>query len=109
MANSYNSAQAFKVARHFEFKNGVNVEAITEAKTLTYKDSMFQVLDPDASYDIVLPAERNGAVFFIKNEDAGSFNLTVKDDGASTIATVGAGEGAIFCCDGSNWKLVIKA
>lgn len=108
MASDYNSAQAFKVARHFEFKNGVNIESITGAKTLTYKDSMFQVLTPDAAYDVTLPAERNGAVFFIKNE-SGSFALTVKDQAASTIATVSAGEGSIFACDGADWKLIIKA
>ena len=108
MANSYNSSQAFKVARHFQFKNGVNVESITGNKTLTYKDSMFQVLDPDAARDVVLPAEKDGAVFFIKNESA-SFALTVKDDGASTIATIATEEGAIVVCDGSDWKLVIKA
>jgi hypothetical protein len=108
MANSYNSSQAFKVARHFQFKNGVNVESITANKTLDYKSSMFQVLDPDAARDVVLPAEKDGAVFFIKNESA-SYALTVKDDGASTIATIAADEGAIVVCDGSDWKLVIKA
>jgi len=108
MASDYNSAQAFKVARHFEFKNGVNIESITGAKTLTYKDGMFQVLTPDAAYDVNLPAERNGAIFMIKNE-SGSFALTVKDDAAATVATISAGEGAIFACDGSAWKLIIKA
>ena len=108
MASDYNSAQAFKVARHFEFKNGVNIESITANKTLTYKDGMFQVLEPDAAYDVNLPAERNGAIFLIKNE-SGSFALTVKDDAADTIATVSAGEGCIVACDGSDWKLIIKA
>jgi hypothetical protein len=108
MASDYNSAQAFKVARHFEFKNGVNIQSITENKTLTYKDSMFQVLDPDAARDLILPAERNGAIFLIKNE-SGSFALTVKDDAAATVATVAAGEGCIVACDGSDWKQIIKA
>ena len=35
--------------------------------------------------------------------------LTVKDDAAATIATVAAGEGCIVACDGSDWKLIIKA
>ena len=109
MASDYNSAQAFKVARHFEFKNGVNIESITANKTLTYKDGMFQVLTPDAPRDLILPAERNGAIFLIKNEDAGANALTVKDDAAATIATVAAGEGCIVACDGSAWKLIIKA
>ena len=44
MASSYNSSQAFKVARHFQFKNGINIETITGDKDLTYNDSMFQVI-----------------------------------------------------------------
>ena len=44
MASDYNSAQAFKVARHFEYKNGVNIETITADKDLSYKDSQYQVI-----------------------------------------------------------------
>lgn len=105
---TYNSNQAFKVARHFQFKNGVNVESITTNKTLTYKDSMFQVLDPDAAHDLILPAEKDGAVFFVKNESS-AHNIVIKNDGASTIATAAAGEGCIVACDGSDWKVIIKA
>jgi len=108
MASDYNSAQAFKVARHFEFKNGVNIQSIVDNKTLTYKDSMIQILDVDSNRDVILPAERNGAIFFIKNENS-TYAITVKNAGASTVAAVAAGEGSLFACDGSDWKLVIKA
>jgi hypothetical protein len=108
MASSYNSSQSFKVARHFQFKNGVNFESITANKTLTYKDSMFQSLTPDAARDLVLPAEKDGAVFFVKNE-SGSFAITVKDDAASTIETLAAGEACVLACDGTDWKSMIKA
>jgi len=107
MAN-YNSIQAFKVARHFQFKNGVNVESIVNDKTLTYKDSMIQVLDVDSNRDVIFPVEKDGAIFIIKNENS-TYAIIVKDDSASTIATVAAGEGAIFACDGTAWKTVIKA
>jgi len=63
---SYNSSQSFKVARHFQFKNGVNVESITANKTLTYKDSMFQSLTPDAARDLVLPLKRMARCFLSK-------------------------------------------
>ena len=109
MASYYNSAQAFKVARHFEFKNGVNIETLAANKELSYKDSMIQILDPDVARDVTLPAERKGAIFFIKNEDAGANSLTVKDRSTATVATVAAGEGSLFACDGAVWKLVIKA
>ncbi len=108
MASNYNSAQAFKVARHFEFKNGVNIQSIVDNKTLTYKSSMIQILDVDSNRDVILPAERSGAIFFIKNENS-TYAITVKDAGAATVATVAASQGSLFACDGSAWKLVIKA
>ena len=108
MASTYNSEQAFKVARHFEFKNGVNIESIVDNKTLSYKDSMVQVLDVDSNRDVILPAERNGAIFMIKNEN-NTYAITVKNAASATIATLAVNEGSVFACDGSAWKLVIKA
>ena len=105
---SYNSIQAFKVARHFQFKNGVNVESIVDNKTLTYKSSMIQVLDIDSNRDVILPAEKDGAIFMIKNENS-TYAITAKNDSSATIATIAAGEGAIVACDGTAWKTVIKA
>ena len=32
---AFNSTQAFKVARHFEYKNGMNIETITADKDLS--------------------------------------------------------------------------
>lgn len=105
---SYNSVQAFKVARHFQFKNGVNVESIVDNKTLTYKDSMIQVLDVDSNRDVILPAEKDGAIFMIKNENS-TYAITVKNASSATIETLAVGVGAIFACNGTAWKTVIKA
>jgi hypothetical protein len=55
-----------------------------------------------------LPAETDGIYFWITNSGA-SNGLVVKNDGGSTIATVAFGEGALFVCNGTDWKLVIKA
>lgn len=105
---TYNSIQAFKIARHFQFKNGVNIEAQTGHRVLTYADSMMQILTPDGGHNLTLPAEKNGGVFMIKNAD-GSNNLHVKNPAAATVQTLAAGETGIFVCDGTAWALMLKA
>lgn len=108
MAN-YNAAQAFTIPRHIRYKDGVNVETLAGAKTLDYKSSMIQVLDPDSVARVVnLPAAKNGAVFYIANSGSGGVNLTVTKPDASTIL-VANGEGLMIASDGSNWYQVIKA
>ena len=44
MASDYNSAQAFKVARHFEYKNGINIDTITGDFDMSYKDAQYQII-----------------------------------------------------------------
>ena len=101
----YNGNQAFTIPRHIRFKDGVNIEAISGNKTLTYKDSMFQRLDASVgSLDVILPEEKNGGVFVI-NCQGNSF--TVKDDAGVTIKILSVGEGGLFACDGTNWKQFI--
>tara|TARA_A100001201_G_C4086249_1_gene200586 strand:- start:1134 stop:1472 length:339 start_codon:yes stop_codon:yes gene_type:complete len=111
MANSYNSTQAYKIARHFQYKNGVNVESITSAKTLLYSDSMFQIINSGGAgaNDINLPSPKNGAFFAITAVAASTQNLVVKDHDGATITTLASsGEGCIVVCDGDDWYGVIK-
>lgn len=106
---AFNNEAPFQVRKHIALLNGVNIETITGDKTLVLSDSTFQILNGGASdRDVDLPAETDGISFWITNSGA-SNSLVVKDVGASTIATVAFGEGALFVCDGSAWKLVIKA
>lgn len=101
----YNGKQSFTIPRHIRLKDGVNIEAISENKTLTYKDSMLQRLDAQVgSLEVILPEEKNGGVFVI-NCQGNSF--TVKNDVGSTIKTLSVGEGALFACDGTDWKQFI--
>ena len=84
----------------------VNVETLADNKTLTVEDAQLQKLDPDGSArDISLPAEASstGVAFRIVNAADGAENLVVKDDGASTIATLNQNEAAWFGCDGTSW------
>ena len=106
---AFNNEAPFQVRKHIALLNGVNIETITGDKTLVLSDSTYQIINGGASdRDIDLPAETDGISFWITNSGA-SNNLVVKDDAAATIATVANGEGALFVCDGTAWKLVIKA
>lgn len=107
---SYNSAQAFRIARHMTNPNGVNAEAITDSKTLTYKDSECQILTLTAAgaKDLNLPVFKNGASFWVTSASTSNQDIVVKDQAAATIATLSAGAGVRVVCDGSAWY-VIKA
>jgi len=106
---AFNNDAPFRVRKHIQLINGVDVDTLIADKTLTVADSTFQILNGGAAdYDVNLPAEEDGIYFWITNAGA-SNNLVVKNVAAATIATVANGEGALFVCDGTAWKLVIKA
>ncbi len=62
-----------------------------------------------ASRDVTLPAEASssGKWFRIVNEADAAENLVVKDDGGSTIVTIGQNEEAQVTCNGTAWKGVV--
>lgn len=93
----------FNIPRHIVQKGGVNIEAITADKDLTYADSQYQRLDADTTgHTVNLPALKNGAMFVINCQGNA---ITVAGTGVSKLLSVG--EGAMFCCDGTNWKQFI--
>ncbi len=101
----YNGKQAFTIPRHIRLKDGVNIQQISVNKTLTYKDSMLQRLDAQTtSLDVILPIEKNGGVFVINCQGQA---ITVKDGSGTTIKALSVGEGALFACDGTEWKQFI--
>lgn len=101
----YNGKQAFTIPRHIRLKDGVNIQQISENKTLTYKDSMLQRLDAQTtSLDVILPIEKNGGVFVINCQGQ---SFTVKDGAGVTVKALSVGEGALFACDGTEWKQFI--
>lgn len=106
---AYNNDAPFRVRKHIQLINGVNIDTLIADATLTVASSTFQILNGGAAdYDVNLPAEVDGIHFWITNAGATN-NLVVKDLTPTTIATVAPGEGALFVCDGTAWKLVIKA
>jgi hypothetical protein len=113
MASDYNSAQAFKVARHFEFKNGINIDTITGDFDMSYKDAQYQIItnNKGSSATIKVPAKRNGALFWFKNAAGSGHAIVIQDaDGNPIIGGAGlaADKAACVVCDGSNWAVLFK-
>jgi hypothetical protein len=106
---AFSDKAEFNVPRHIVQKGGVNPETITENKTLTYKDSQYQLLrNNTGSLDCILPDYKDGASFWIKNRASSTHNIVVKDVDANTIATLSAGEGVLCVSNVSAWWDVIK-
>ena len=65
----YTDKAEFKIARHIILKGGVNVESITNVRTMNYNDSQVQILDNSTAgaLDCKLPEAKEGAFFFIHN------------------------------------------
>ncbi len=84
----------------------VNDELLAAAKVLVIGDAQFQRLDPGGATRLVdLPAEAvsTGLAYRILNTADAAEDLTVRDDGGGTIATVSQNEAAWFACDGTTW------
>jgi hypothetical protein len=92
--------------------NAVTNETLSGARTVTFADANILRLDPGgAARDVTLPAEANsaGVVYKIINAADAAENLVIKDDGASTVATINQNEMCEVACDGSAWSLLYVA
>ena len=84
------------------FKNGIGVQTLTGAVTLTDQSSQFLLLDPGGATRVVtLPAAENGLFFYIVNTADAAEDLTVSD--GSTVATLNQNDAAWFVSDGTDW------
>lgn len=107
---AYTDKQEFKIPRHIVLKNGVNVESITNVKTMTYSDSQVQILNNSTggALDCKLPAAKDGAFFFIHS--AGTQDIHIRDAGTTTTyAVLSTGEGCLVASNASAYHLVMKA
>lgn len=87
------------------FRGGVNIESISDNKTLTMEDSTFQHINASVgSLNIILPAPKNGAVFAIMCIGNA---LMVQVPGPTNIKSLSVDEGAMFVSDGSVWKQIL--
>jgi len=72
-----------------------------------YDAQMLRIDPGGAGRDVTLPAEATSkdAWFSIYNIADAAEALTVKDDGGSTIESIGQGEIATVVCDGTSWVI----
>lgn len=88
----------------------LSVRTLSGTDTLTAQHRPIQRLDPGGSArNVDLPAEATSKDmwFLIVNAADAAENLTIRDDGANTIATANQNEGALVWCDGTTWRLAI--
>lgn len=93
----------------FVFGQNANRETLSGNKTLTKNDEQVQSLDPAGARDVTLPAEEGGLVFLIVNRSDGAEDITLKDDGGTTLATISEDEAALCVCDGTGWAVLLSA
>lgn len=84
-----------------------NVQTLGGTFTLLADSPTVQCLDPGgSSRDVVLPAEAasEGLMFIIVNRADAAEDLTVEDDGESTVIVVPQGGMGIVVCGGGVWS-----
>ena len=109
---AFNSEQAFKVARRFQHKNGVDTRTLNaESFTSSFRDGTYQVITASgvSASTFVLPAPKDGSFFWISNVAASAQSINVNDDLGATKTTLAAGEGCLVVCDSADWYVIIKA
>lgn len=99
-----------RIRRPTEFLEGVYLAHATTtlsgALTLTVSSPMIQFLDTGgADRTVTLPAEADsdGLAFHFYNSADADETLTINDDAAATVATLGRGQAATLRCDGTSW------
>ena len=107
---AYTDASEFKIPRHIVLKNGVNTETITGVRTMSYSDIQIQILtnSSGSALDCKLPAAKDGAFFFIRNE--GTNDIHIRDAGTTaTYAILSTDEACLVASDSTEYHLVLKA
>ena len=104
----YSGKPFFKIPRPLLLAGGVEVKTITDGLTLTDRDSLFQIIDCGSSDEnIILPVEKDGRVYIIKNNGATN-NLDVQNQSASSLVVLSPNEVAVLVSDSSVWNVVLN-
>ena len=109
---AYTDKAEFNIPRHIVLKGGVNKQDLTTNKTLTYKDSTFQIFTvaTGAEAVITLPKPKNGAMFCIRVFAGSSQTLRVEDHSGSTVqGTLTTNEAVLLVSESNAWRVMIKA
>lgn len=109
----YNGKQAFTIPRPIRQKNGVNIEAITADKTLSYLDSQYQLLtnNKGSTATIKVPVEKDGSWFWFHCDSSSGHAFVIQTSGGSPIIGgpgLGVGKSALLVCDGSQWAVAFQ-
>jgi len=111
MAN-FTDAAEFKIPRHFVLKGGVNKQDLTVDKTLTYKDSTFQIytVATGAEAVITLPPPKSGAMFAIRVFSGSTQTLRVQDHTSAVVqGTLNTNEAVMLVSEADAWRVMFKA
>ena len=113
---SFDGKNPFKILRQTWNVGGYEKETLTGNKTLTHSDAQVIGLNcgTGGGRDVILPAPRKGAWFWIFNQSTDADNLAVKQaDGSTALAPINQNESGIFFCDAdaaddsnSGWDLM---
>tara|TARA_R100001086_G_scaffold241241_1_gene168017 strand:+ start:3443 stop:3811 length:369 start_codon:yes stop_codon:yes gene_type:complete len=113
---SFDGKNPFRVLRQTWNPGGYEKETLTGNKTLTHSDAQVIGLNcgTGGGRDVILPAPRKGAWFWIFNQSTDADNLAVKQaDGTTALATINQNESGLFFCDAdaaddsaSGWDLM---
>ena len=110
---AYTDKAQFKLPRHLILDGGIDIVSITDTHTLTYNSGMVQIITLTAvsPKTLILPTNKQGAIFLIRLDAASNAILNVNDpNGGGTVAALAStGESAICVSNGTNWKLALKA
>ena len=88
---SFDGKNPFKILRQTWNVGGYEKETLTGNKTLTHSDAQVIGLNcgTGGGRDVILPAPRKGAWFWIFNQSTDADNLAVKQaDGSTALATI---------------------
>jgi len=102
----------FNIPRHIVLKGGVNKQDLTVDKTLTYKDSTFQIYTVATAAEavITLPNPKNGAIFCIRVFSGSTQTLRVEDHSGATVqGTLSTNEAVLLVSESNAWRVMIKA
>ena len=103
---AYTDPTPFKIPRHFQFEDGVNIADMAGVTTLTYSDSQIQILSNDSgvALDLYLPEKKNGAYFWIRSNGANEIHVR---DASTTYQALASNKYCLIVSDGSVWSIVV--
>ena len=98
---SFDGKNPFKILRQTWNPGGWEKETLAGNKTLSHSDAQIIGLNCGGDgRDVILPAPRKGAWFWIFNQSTDADNLAVKQaDGSTALATINQNESGLFFCD----------